>query len=60
MMCLENSFGNLVRVLPVLNEEKTEEQIRRHVASKRKEDEFEGISVKNFGFIEDILEVSWQ
>ena len=48
-LCLENSFGNLVRVLPVLNEEKTEEQIGRHVASKRKEDEFEGINVTNFG-----------
>ena len=37
------------RVLFVLNEEEIWEEIEGHIASKCKEDEFEGIDVTNFG-----------
>ena len=47
------------RVLSVLNEEGIQEQIGRHVVFKCKEDEFEGISVTIFGFVEEISDVSW-
>ena len=36
----------------------TQEQIGRHYASKCKEDEFEGINFPNFGFMEEISDVS--
>ena len=35
---LEDSFGNLARVLSVFHEEKIQEQIGGHVVSKCKED----------------------
>ena len=56
---LEDLFGNLARVLPVFNEEKIQEQMGGHVVSKCKEDKFEGDNVTNFGFVEEILDVSW-
>ena len=55
---LEDSFGNLAKILPVFNEEKIQEQIGGHIVSKCKEDEFEGVGITNFGFIEEILDVS--
>ena len=56
---LEDSLGNFARVLTVFNEEKIQEQMGGHVVSKCKEDEFEGVSVINFRFMEEILDVSW-
>ena len=56
---LEDSFGNLARVLPVFNEEKIQEQMGGHVVSKWKEDEFEGVTVTNLGFVEEISDNSW-
>ena len=56
---LEDSFGNLARVLTVFNEEKTQKQMGGHFVSKCKEDEFEGVGVTNFGFIEEIPDVPW-
>ena len=65
---LEDSFGNLARVLMVFNlarvlmvfnEEKTQKQMGGHFLSKYKEDEFEGVGVTNFGFIEEIPDVPW-
>ena len=56
---LEDSFGNLAKILPVFNEEKIQEQIGGHIVSKCKEDEFEGVGITNFGFIEEISDVSW-
>ena len=55
---LEDSFGNLAKILPVFNEEKIQEQIGGHIVSKCKEDEFEGVGITNFGFIEEILDIS--
>ena len=49
---LEDSFRNLTKVLPVFNQEKIQEKVGGHVVSKCKEDEFQGISVTNFGFME--------
>ena len=56
---LKDSFGYLARVLRVFNEDKIQEQIGGYVVSKWKEDEFEGVGVTNFGFMEEILDVSW-
>ena len=56
-LCLEDSFGNLAKVFPVFNEEKIQEQIGGHVVSNCKENEFEGISVTNFEFMEEILDI---
>ena len=56
---LEDSFGNLARVLLLFNEEKIQEQMGEHDVSKCKEDEFEGVGVPNFGFVEEISDVSW-
>ena len=58
-LCLTELFGNLARVLPVFNEEKIQEQIGKHIVTKCKEDEFEGIGVTNFRFMEEIPDVSW-
>ena len=58
-LCLTELFGNLARVLPVFNEEKILEQIGKHIVTKWKEDEFEGIDVTNFRFMEEIPDVSW-
>ena len=58
-LCLTELFGNLARVLSVFNEEKIQEQIGKHIVTKCKEDEFEGISVTNFRFMEEISHVSW-
>ena len=44
---LENSFWKLGRVLPVFMEEKIQEQIKGHVVSKCKEDEYEDIGAAN-------------
>ena len=55
---LEDSFGNLAKILPVFNEVKIQEQIGGHIVSKCKEYEFEGVGITNFGFIEEILDVS--
>ena len=56
---LEDLFGNLGNVLPVFNEEKIEEEIGGHVVSKCKDDEFKDAGGANFGFMEEILDVSW-
>ena len=53
-----DSFGSLAGVLPVSNEEEIQEQMGGHVVSKCKEEEFEDISVTNFRFMEEILDVS--
>ena len=58
-LCLEDSFGNLIRVLPVFNEEKTQEPIGGHAVCKCEEDGSEGICVTNFRFMEQISDVSW-
>ena len=55
---LEDSFGNLARFVPVFDQEKIQEKMGGHVVSKRKEDEFKGLGVTNFGFIEKISDVS--
>ena len=57
-VCLEDSFGNLARVLPVINEENIPKQIGGHVVFKCKEDKFEGVGVTNFEFMEEISDVS--
>ena len=49
----------LARVLRVFNEQKILEQIGRHIVSKCKMDEFEGVCVTNFRFMEEILDVPW-
>ena len=59
LLYLKDSFGNFARVLPILNEEKIQKQIGRHLVSKCKEDEFQGASVTNFRFMEEISDVSW-
>ena len=56
---LEDSLGNLARILPVFNEKKIQEQIGGHVVSKCKNGEFEGVSITNFGFTEEILDIFW-
>ena len=55
-LSLENSFGNLGRVPPLFNEEKIQEQTREACC---KGDEFEGIGVTNFEFLEEIFDVFW-
>ena len=52
-------FGNLARIPLVFNKEKIQEQMGGHVFSNCKEDEFEGISVTNFKFMEQSLDVPW-
>ena len=52
-MCLENSFENLCRVPQAFNEEKIQGRIGGHVVSECKDDEFEGISIANFGYFGD-------
>ena len=51
---LEDSFGNLARVLTVFKKEKIQEQMAGHVVSKCKEDGFEGFGVTNFRLMEEI------
>ena len=58
LLCLMDSFGSLAGVLLVSNEEEIQEQMGGHVVSKCKEEEFEDISVTNFRFMEEILDVS--
>ena len=58
-VCLEKSFGNLGTVSPVFNKEKSQERIGGHIVSEYKDDEFEGISIANFGYMEEISDVSW-
>ena len=52
-------FGNLARIPLVFNKVKIQEQMGGHVFSNCKEDEFEGISVTNFRFTKESLDVSW-
>ena len=59
LLCLEDSCGNLARVLPVFNKEKIQKQIEGHVVSKCKENEFKGTSVTNFRYMEEISDISW-
>ena len=56
---LEDALGNLGRVLLVFDEEKIQELMGGHVVSKRKEDEFEGVGVTNFRFMEEMLHIPW-
>ena len=42
-----------------LGKETIQEQMGGHVVSKWKENEFEGVDVTNFGFVEEISDVSW-
>lgn len=58
-LCLENSFWNLASISLVFNEDKIQEQIGGHVVSKCKKDKFEGMSVTNFGFMEDSFDFPW-
>ena len=41
-LCLGDSFGNLARILLILNAEKIQEQIGGHTVPKYKKDEFKG------------------
>ena len=62
-LCLEDSFRNLARILPIFSDEKIQEQMGEHVVSKCKEDEFEEVGVTNFGFMEEIgcpLAMNWK
>ena len=56
---IQKFLENLGRVLPVFNQEKNQEKIGGHVVSECKEGEFEGIGVVDFGFMEEISNVSW-
>ena len=56
-LCLVNPFCNFGWFLPIFNKEKVQEQIRGYFASKWKEDEFEGTSVINLEFVEEISDV---
>ena len=56
---IQKFLENLGRVLPVFNQEKNQEKIGGHVVSECKEGEFEGIGVVDFGFMEEISDVSW-
>ena len=56
-LCLDDAFGNL-RIPAVFNEEKIQEQILQGTCvSKCKENEFEGIVVIKFGFMEESSDV---
>ena len=54
---LKDSSGNLARVLR--NEEKIQQEMGGHVVTRCKEDEFEGVGITNFGFVENNSNVSW-
>ena len=57
-LCLDDSFRNFARILSVFNEEEVQKEIGGHVVTKCKEDKIGGISVTNFRFMEEILDVS--
>ena len=54
---LKDSSGNLARILR--NEEKFQQEMGGHVVTRCKEDEFEGVGITNFGFVQDNSNVSW-
>ena len=50
-------LGILVGFFGYLMKRKFKSKWGGHVVSKRKEDEFEGVSVTNFRFVEEMLDV---